>query len=1720
MKKIKKLCFLVLFAILTIAFMGSKSFAETGSAYFSLYNKTIGRPTGYYFTEVNGGQTKPVIKIIKTNSAGTVDETPSNTAIYCLKDGVGFGSDQGTVTGPIEYTQYFDMKSSDFVNSSTTYRNQLPANSTTYNEIVWILENLSMPSVSKVNLYNATGLSDDDFLDYLNSTSQVNDVIEVIQQAAIWYYANSTTSDDQKYQPLKDALFYYASSSSGTQTELTNLYKGEGQEFVDNPFTTVYDYFVDGAANAVKNGYTYQTNSSSSTLTFDKSKATIKASGSNYLIGPYKIEASGNYSNFAGTITKNGQAISNATIVGTDGSTQISGTSTTEKLKNSIGNNFYIVLPIEEKSYTVQINVSGNYSSTDLTYWSTAANLVNANQPVVLISKDTKTYSDSDSKVAPKPTGSYNLQLIKVDPTGKTKLSGAKFNVTLADGTSKEYTTDSNGQISISNIAITASGTDTIKIEETEAPEGYSKLLTGPIQIQVTKTLQDGKFIGNAATLATANTNASVRFSNNTAIVTIKNTPKIFDLALRKFIVSIDGNAPSTSREPQITQDNLKALANRTANTTFDNGTTAYKTHPKNVLTVKTGSKVVYTIRVYNEGGVDGKATEITDYLPAGLELTPNSSINSKYGWSADSTGKIIKTAYLANTNLTAFNSAPSNGQYSISYADVQIECTVTAKEDELATYLKNVAEITKSTNDYNYSDIDSTTDNLTDKQKNQYNPGTSTQGKGYEDDDDFEDLILNVATGSYNLQLIKVDSTNTKQRLEGAKFKVTFADGTSKEYVTDSNGQISIPGIEIKETGTDTITIEETETPNGYSKLLTGAIQVRVTKILQNGSYVGNAASLVTANENANVNFENNTAIVTIKNTPKLFDLALRKFITSVDGNAPETSRDPQITQDDLKALAEGKTDFDNGTTTNKNHTKDALTVSNGSKVVYTIRVYNEGDIDGQATEITDYLPEGLKLAENSSINNKYGWKTDSTGKIVTTSYLAGKNISAFNKALSNNKYSISYEDVQIECEVTATSSGINLKNIAEITKTTNNENKPDRDSTPNDLTDDQKNNYNPGTSTKGKGYEDDDDFENLKLKEKYFDLALRKFISKVNDKEYDREPKIDLTNLKNGTSTTATYNHQKDPVQVKAGDIVTYTIKVYNEGEVDGYVDEITDHLPPELQYIDNEFNKNNGWTLDTSDTTGRTVKNSTLSRSTSSDNLLKAFEGSTLSSKSVQIQCKVINNAPVGKQITNIAEITKYENDLGLKDRDSSDSNLNLPSDDNLPGYKGNTENKDDLTDKDYYYKGQEDDDDFEKVILQKFDLALRKFITGVNDKQVTDRVPQVDTSNFGKIVDGKEVTTNTYNHTKEPVRVCQNDTVYYTIRIFNEGTMNGYASVIKDDIPDGLEFLPDNDTNKTYRWTMLDEKGNATNDVKNAKYITTDYLSKEQEKTAGANLIKAFNSSANGSTPDYKDVIVAFKVTEPNTSDRIIINKAQISKHTDEDGNTPDDIDSTPDVWNEGEDDQDIEKIYVKYFDLALRKWVTQAIVIEEGQEKVMNTGHKAEDDPESVVKVEINKKRLNDTVVKFRYSIRITNEGEIAGYAKEISDYIPSGLKFNQADNPKWQEADGKITTDQLKDTLLQPGESTEIDVLLTWENSEDNMGIMTNVAEISEDYNDSHTPDIDSTPNNKKDGEDDIDDAPVALTTVAGSKPQYIALISSVLAVIGTGITLIMKFVI
>ena len=876
-------------------------------------------------------------------------------------------------------------------------------------------------------------------------------------------------------------------------------------------------------------------------------------------------------------------------------------------------------------------------------------------------------------------------------------------------------------------------------------------------------------------------------------------------------------------------------------------------------------------------------------------------------------------------------------------------------------------------------------------------------------------------------------------------------------------------------------------------------------------------------------VSYEVNDNITTITNThivdEKKFDLALRKFITEVNGTK-YTDREPVV---DTTTIAT------NGTATYK-HTKQPIAVQKGDIVTYTIRVYNEGKVDGYVNKITDHLPKNLipilrttvedvdKYEKEIEFNENWLWAGDEN--IIQTEITNKETESALpNITKTENETDeeteqkqkearllkaaykedgtvnteLDYVDVQVKCLVTdGALRGEYLTNIAEITdaEDINGIHGDGADSTLANAEISNIENYKDDEAIKSSkdsyiaGQEDDDDFEKLMVKE--FDLALRKFITTVsnasgeNTKKYNREPVVDASKLETKVNeklvTTAIYKHSKEPVIVETGDIVTYTIRVYNEGTLNGYVNEITDNIPEGLEFLPNSsINVSYKWKMldangeETTDLSKASIiVTNYLSKETSSENELKAVSENedglkTLDYKDVQVQFKVIAKAEKLKEniIKNEAQISE-DSDRDIDSTPRRDEKYN------------------------YDNANNEDDIDYEPVKLQYFDLALRKFITKVNDTEYNNRYPEVV---FG---DNLSVT---YKQAKDPALVETSDTVIYTIRVYNEGEKPGTATEIKDNIPEGLEFLPDNEVNKEYKWKMLDSEGKETTDIEKAKYIVTDALSKET--------IDGIVVNGEERILSYKDVKVAFKVTAKSDTDKIIINTAEISKDSD------DDIDSTPDNNVENEDDLDKEYVKVQYFDLALKKWVTETKVTFNGKTTSTKTGFN--EDSKEIAKVYLVAKNMKKTTVKFVYSIKVINEGKIPGYAYEIKDYIPSGLEFKQEDNKDWKELkNGQVVTDKLKDTLLNPGENATVEIVFTWKNSTTNVGLKTNYAEISKDSGD----DIDSVPDNFNKEEDDIDDAQVILSIKTAGPKTYIWLTFISVAILAAGVWSIKKYII
>ena len=173
---------------------------------------------------------------------------------------------------------------------------------------------------------------------------------------------------------------------------------------------------------------------------------------------------------------------------------------------------------------------------------------------------------------------------------------------------------------------------------------------------------------------------------------------------------------------------------------------------------------------------------------------------------------------------------------------------------------------------------------------------------------------------------------------------------------------------------------------------------------------------------------------------------------------------------------------------------------------------------------------------------------------------------------------------------------------------------------------------------------------------------------------------------------------------------------------------------------------------------------------------------------------------------------------------------------------------------------------------------------------------------------------------------------------------------------------------------------------------------------------------------------------------------------------------------------------------KKFDLSLTKTITKITT------KTASNTNSKEYNNSKLEKIEIKSKDLKDTIVAVEYTITVTNNGAIAGYANRIVDYLSTtDLKFNSEMNSDWYlGTDGNLYNSSLKDKILNPGESTSVKLVLTKNMSETNTGLTNNTAEIYEAYNDEGVSDINSTPGNKVQDENDYGMAEIIIAVKTG----------------------------
>ena len=150
---------------------------------------------------------------------------------------------------------------------------------------------------------------------------------------------------------------------------------------------------------------------------------------------------------------------------------------------------------------------------------------------------------------------------------------------------------------------------------------------------------------------------------------------------------------------------------------------------------------------------------------------------------------------------------------------------------------------------------------------------------------------------------------------------------------------------------------------------------------------------------------------------------------------------------------------------------------------------------------------------------------------------------------------------------------------------------------------------------------------------------------ILKINGTELTdqnvRIPDIDESTL--STGTTATYKHKKDPVVIETGDVVTYEITIYNEGEKAGRATKVVDQLPTGL-----EFSRvvSGNFELGSYD---EATNRLTLNRVATNTDNLDAYTEGNLDRETIEIEC-IVDTSENEKILTNVAWIAEEVDEYG--------------------------------------------------------------------------------------------------------------------------------------------------------------------------------------------------------------------------------------------------------------------------------------------------------------------------------------------------------------------------------------------------------------------------------------------------------------------------------------
>ena len=237
------------------------------------------------------------------------------------------------------------------------------------------------------------------------------------------------------------------------------------------------------------------------------------------------------------------------------------------------------------------------------------------------------------------------------------------------------------------------------------------------------------------------------------------------------------------------------------------------------------------------------------------------------------------------------------------------------------------------------------------------------------------------------------------------------------------------------------------------------------------------------------------------------------------------------------------------------------------------------------------------------------------------------------------------------------------------------------------------------------------------------------------------------------------------------------------------------------------------------------------------------------------------------------------------------------------------------------------------------------------------------------------------------------ICEKDIRYgdeieLKIRIYNQGIGNGYAKQVTDIIPEGLEFIENNNTNNENGWELQKDGTIKTNKL--------DFTEEAEQEIQGLQEEKI----------DFKELSLVLKVTQVEMLDNPLINTIKVEQADIRNETIPLELNT----------DNSLE-IKIAYTDMQINETISEIDSIYGKNTKE----HKISEENNKFAKCEIRRQEVKNSKVKVVYDITVTNKGNTKGEVQKVVTNIPEGFSIQNNDewtmqnsNEAWSTSFGEI----------------------------------------------------------------------------------------------------------